>query len=79
ACIILKPGHAADRDTARSIFEFTRTRLAPYQKIRIVEFCDLPKTVSGKIRRTELRSAEAERRASRMRGALEFFETDFLQ
>ncbi len=77
ACVILKPGFAPDRDTAKSILSFARTRLAPYQKIRIVEFCDLPKTVSGKIRRTELRASEAERRRSGERGEREFFETDF--
>lgn len=77
ACVILKPGVAPDRETAKSILSFTRTRLAPYQKIRIIEFCDLPKTVSGKIRRTELRGLEARRRAAGERGAQEFFESDF--
>lgn len=77
ACIILKPGHAANGETAASIFTFARARLAPYQKIRILEFCDLPKTVSGKIRRTELRSIEAVRRATGSRAEHEFFETDF--
>lgn len=77
ACIVLKPGHAPDADTAKSIFAFTRARLAPYQKIRIVEFCDLPKTVSGKIRRTELRAAEAARRAGGAKAEREFFEADF--
>lgn len=77
ACVILKPGFAASRETALSILSFTRTRLAPYQKIRVIEFCDLPKTVSGKIRRTELRATEAERRKSGQRAPQEYFETDF--
>jgi acetyl-CoA synthetase len=77
ACIVLKPGVPANRDTALSILTFARERLAPYQKIRVLEFCDLPKTVSGKIRRTELRATEAARRASGGRGAQEFFESDF--
>ncbi|MGQ0699604.1 MAG: AMP-binding protein [Panacagrimonas sp.] len=77
ACIILKPGVEPNAETAKSILNFTRTRLAPYQKIRIVEFCELPKTVSGKIRRTELRASEAQRRASGERGPAEFFESDF--
>ena len=77
ACVILKPGFEPSRETARSILAFTRTRLAPYQKIRIVEFCDLPKTVSGKIRRTELRASEAQRRQTGQRGEREFFESDF--
>ena len=77
ACVILKPGFKPDRETALSILSFTRTRLAPYQKIRVIEFCELPKTVSGKIRRTELRATEAERRRSGQRGQHEHFETDF--
>ena len=78
ACVILKQGVPATAETAESILQFTRSRLAPYQKIRIIEFCDeLPKTVSGKIRRTELRAAEAQRRAADQRGAQEYFETDF--
>ena len=78
ACVVLKPGFSADVETARSILEFTRTRLAPYQKIRIVEFRDLPKTVSGKIRRNELRALEAQRRNEGARGEQEFFETELL-
>lgn len=77
ACVILKPGFAPSRDTALSILSFTRTRLAPYQKIRVIEFCELPKTVSGKIRRTELRATEAERRAAGQRAPQEYFEADF--
>lgn len=77
ACVILKPGVEPNAETARAILTFTRTRLAPYQKIRILEFCDLPKTVSGKIRRTELRANEAARRAVGERGPFEFFDTDF--
>jgi acetyl-CoA synthetase len=77
ACVVLKPGVPANRDTALSILTFARERLAPYQKIRVLEFCDLPKTVSGKIRRTELRATEAARRPSGARGAQEFFESDF--
>jgi acetyl-CoA synthetase len=77
ACVALKPAVAPDRDTALSIFRFVRARLAPYQKIRVIEFCDLPKTVSGKIRRTELRAVEAQRRAAGVRGPREFFASDF--
>jgi acetyl-CoA synthetase len=76
ACIILKPGFSADRETAKSIFDFCCSRLAPYQKIRIIEFCDLPKTVSGKIKCAELRSTEAGCRASGRKGEAEFFERD---
>ena len=77
ACIVLKPGVKADRETAQAILTFAKARLAPYQKIRIIEFCDLPKTVSGKIRRTDLRKTEAERRKAGVRGDHEFFDGDF--
>ena len=77
ACVILKPGVAPDHQTALSILRFTRGRLAPYQKIRVLEFCDLPKTVSGKIRRAELRQVECLRRAAGERAAHEYFESDF--
>jgi acetyl-CoA synthetase len=42
---------------------FCREKLAPYKRIRRIEFFTLPKTISGKIRRVELRRLEAERRA----------------
>ncbi|TDU31692.1 acetyl-CoA synthetase [Panacagrimonas perspica] len=77
ACVVLKPGIIPDRAVARSILAFARSRLAPYQKIRVIQFCELPKTVSGKIRRAELRAEEAERRARDERAPAEFFETDF--
>jgi acetyl-CoA synthetase len=78
ACVILKNGVPPSAETACAILEFTRERLAPYQKIRVIEFCsELPKTVSGKIRRTELRATEAARRAAGERGEHEYFETDF--
>ena len=79
ACVILKPGRKPDRQTAQSIMNFTRTRLAPYQKIRIIEFCDLPKTVSGKIRRTELRKIAADRHHEGERGPAEFHENELLE
>jgi len=61
AFVVLAPGHEADEATARAILGFTRERLAPYKRIRRLEFADLPKTISGKIRRVELRDAEAGR------------------
>ena len=53
-----------------------RQRVAPYKRIRRIEFADLPKTVSGKIRRVELRELERRRRTSGERVPLEFFEED---
>nr|WP_211207237.1 hypothetical protein [Stackebrandtia nassauensis] len=35
-----------------------RENFAPYQRVRRIEFRELPKTISGKIRRVELRSRE---------------------
>jgi acetyl-CoA synthetase len=58
----LAAGHQADRDTALSIFHHIRARLAPYKCVRRIAFAELPKTISGKIRRVELRRAEAARR-----------------
>lgn len=77
ACVVLKPGVEPCGEIARSILAYTRTRLAPYQKVRLIEFCELPKTVSGKIRRAELRALEKSRRAAGERAAHEYFEADF--
>src|SRR5262249_2843304 len=55
AFVALAPGSKPDEATARAILTFARERLAPYKRIRRIEFCDLPKTISGKIRRVELR------------------------
>ncbi len=65
AYVHLAAGHEAGRDVAASLFAHCREHLNAYQLVRIVEFVDqLPKTVSSKIRRVELRAAEAERKAS---------------
>ena len=61
AFVTLAPGHTPDEATARAILAFTRDRLAAYKRIRRVEFAELPKTISGKIRRVELRQAETAR------------------
>jgi acetyl-CoA synthetase len=61
AFVALRAGFAPDRELARAILDFARDRLPPYQRIRCVEFYELPKTISGKIRRVELRRLEAER------------------
>jgi acetyl-CoA synthetase len=58
AYVVLAAGHAADRDTALSILRYAREQLAPYKRIRRLEFADLPKTISGKIRRVQLRGQE---------------------
>jgi len=58
AYVALRPGHQPTRDTALSILRHAREHLAPYQRVRRVEFYELPKTISGKIRRVELRARE---------------------
>ena len=77
AYVVLKPGQAATRETALDILRFLRGNLSPYKRVRRIEFAELPKTISGKIRRVQLRQAEDERRARGERGALEFWEEDF--
>jgi acetyl-CoA synthetase len=58
AYISLADGWEANADTAKAIMEYARDHLAPYLKVRRVEFYELPKTISGKIRRVELRRRE---------------------
>jgi len=77
AYVVLKPGVEPSRETALAIFRFTRERLAPYKRIRRIEFYELPKTISGKIRRVQLRGRETDQQASRTRGEREFWEEDF--
>ena len=74
AFVLLAEGFAPDAATARSIFEHLRSRLAPYKRIKRLEFAELPKTISGKIRRVELRRLEAGRRGRDERGKTEFLD-----
>ncbi|MGI5366486.1 AMP-dependent synthetase [Streptomyces sp. A244] len=59
AYVVLAEGWQPGPDTAKVLFEHSRETLAPYKRIRRLEFGALPKTVSGKIRRIELREATA--------------------
>ncbi|MER5874739.1 MULTISPECIES: AMP-binding protein [unclassified Streptomyces] len=59
AYVVLAAGYEPGPDTAKVLFEHARSVLAPYKRIRRLEFGELPKTVSGKIRRIELREATA--------------------
>ncbi|GHB34618.1 AMP-binding enzyme, partial [Streptomyces spinoverrucosus] len=67
AYVVLAEGWEPGPDTAKVLFEHSRETLAPYKRIRRLEFADLPKTVSGKIRRIELREATAAGSASEYR------------
>lgn len=59
AYVVLVAGHEPSRELAGEILAFCREHLAPYKRIRRIEFAELPKTISGKIRRVELRADEA--------------------
>ncbi|MFN2593227.1 MAG: AMP-binding protein, partial [Candidatus Dormibacteria bacterium] len=80
AYVVVTAGYQPNRETARSILSHCRQHLAPYKRIRRLEFSDLPKTISGKIRRVELRAQESARfteGAEPPRGEREFYESDF--
>jgi acetyl-CoA synthetase len=77
AVVTLAEGFDAGPRVAEEILRFAYARLAPYKRIRRLEFADLPKTLSGKIRRVELRQRETELRRQGARGKLEFWEEDF--
>jgi acetyl-CoA synthetase len=77
AFLALRGGAAPTSGTALEIFRFVRDRLPGYKRVRRLEFAELPKTISGKIRRVELRALEARRRATGERGTAEFWEQDF--
>jgi acetyl-CoA synthetase len=77
AYLVLAQGVEADRETMLSIFRHLRERLSPFKRLRRLEVYDLPKTISGKIRRVELRQLEEKRFAAGTRGEAEFREEDF--
>jgi len=61
AFIVLAEGHAGSDELVRDIQNHVRSRLSAYAYPRKIEFVDdLPKTLTGKIRRIELRQREAE-------------------
>lgn len=77
AFIILRAGYSPSRELALSIFRHIRDSLAPYKRVRRIEISDLPKTISGKIRRVALKQAEEKQRGTGQRNEWEFFEEDF--
>ena len=64
AYVVLASGWEPTRETALAILRHARENLAPYKRIRRLEFAELPKTISGKIRRVELRAREEKARAA---------------
>jgi acetyl-CoA synthetase len=80
AYVMLVGSAKPDAETALSIYKHLQERLAPFKRIRRIEFVtELPKTISGKIRRVHLRRLEHENdRSDSLRG-IEFKEEDFPQ
>jgi len=76
AFIALRTGFAPTREVAGDILRFAAQKLAAYKRVRRIEFYDLPKTISGKIRRVELRKLEAARTGDARREN-EYWEDDF--
>ncbi len=74
AYVILAPGFEPSQNTAKEIFAFIKNRVAAFKRVRRIEFVqDMPKTISGKIRRVQLRSQEA---TKEIKGEFEFFEDE---
>ena len=64
AFVTLSSGYEPTSETAAEILQYCLSKLPPYKRIRRIEFLELPKTISGKIRRVELRKAEEQRSQS---------------
>lgn len=79
AYIALAAGWEESEETAKAILEHARDHLAPYLKVRRVEFSELPKTISGKIRRVELRRREEEAHQAGAPIATEYRYEDLVQ
>ncbi len=77
AYVVLAAGHEPDRETAGAILGFAREHLAPYKRVRRLEFAELPKTISGKIRRVELRGREQQAHGENGAAADEYRDDDF--
>jgi acetyl-CoA synthetase len=78
AFVVLRQGFEPTRETALAILRFVRSKSSPFKRVRRLEFAELPKTVSGKIRRVELRGVELQR-SLEMRRPQEFWEEDFAE
>jgi acetyl-CoA synthetase len=79
AYIVLAPGHEPTEETALSILRYAREHLSPWQRVRRIEFAELPKTISGKIRRVELRGREEDLAADDDRPDKEWRDDQFPQ
>ena len=78
AFVTLAAREQPSAELAQSILAFARERLAPYKRVRRIQFVsELPKTISGKIRRVQMRVAEQGRGDLTTRAEHEYFEEDF--
>ncbi|GAB3277634.1 AMP-binding protein [Sinomonas notoginsengisoli] len=86
AFVVLTAGYEPGPAVAEEILRFCRLQLAPFKRIRRIEFTELPKTISGKIRRVELRRSEEARHSTGPRSSepggpsgfgVEYSEADF--
>ncbi|MCJ2106802.1 AMP-binding protein [Methylobacterium sp. E-041] len=78
AFVSLVDGAEATRETALDIFRFTNARLATFKRLRAIEFvAELPKTISGKIRRVQLRRLEHDGTTDDPFRGLAFAQSDF--
>jgi acetyl-CoA synthetase len=74
AFVTLRVGDSGSQELADALFAHCENNLASYKIPRIIEFVDqLPKTISGKIRRVELRANEAQARSKKELNSREFF------
>ena len=73
AFVVLNKEYEASEHLANDLFNFSRKNLAPYKMPRLIEFViELPKTISGKIRRVELRAQEGEGKAKGIKATHEY-------
>jgi len=61
AYVVLARGWEPSAETARAIYVHIRAHMSAFKRVRRLEFAELPKTISGKIRRVDLRRRESER------------------
>ncbi len=77
AYVALAAGAVAEAETARELHAFARGAMPAYKRVRRIEFFELPKTASGKIRRVELRQREVAAFDEGERIATEWRDDDF--
>ena len=80
AYVILTSGHEPSRELALSVYQHLQARLSPFKRIRRIEFVtELPKTISGKIRRVHLRRLEHDNNHADAARGVEFREEEFAE